>query len=100
MTGPRCTVALLALLFLSFSFAVPAENLMETSYDESEGLLYVGSSSILNLAQKVTASTNQTRPTTESAVASIRTPIFDIGRQGSRSPQTRSAQALLCTFLC
>jgi hypothetical protein len=99
MRGPRYTVALLALLFLSFSFVVPAEDSLETSYNESEGLLYLGSSSILGLAPRVTAS-DQTSSISESAVPSIRIPIFDSGRNGGRLPQTRSALALLCTFLC
>lgn len=42
MRKPRLFLAVLALLGVAFSLAVPAEDAPETAYDESEALPYVG----------------------------------------------------------
>ena len=44
MTKSRSTLVLFIALFLSVSFAVPAEDIPETAYDESESLPYENTS--------------------------------------------------------
>ncbi len=44
MRKPRCALIFLVLLVLGLSLAVPAEDLPETAYDESETLPFEGTS--------------------------------------------------------
>jgi|SRR3974390_3107917 len=100
MRKPHFPVALLALLFLAFSLALPAEDLPETTYDESEGLFYEGSPLISNLGSQPAASTTRFSPPTKFATPSIRPPIADRSIQAGRSTQAQAALALLCILLC
>ena len=100
MRRPRSTVALLVLLFLTFSLALPAEDLPETTYDESEGLFYEASPQISNLTPQAAISTSRIRVPTELAILSIRTSLTDRSIQAGRFAKARVALALRCILLC
>ena len=88
------------LLFLSFSLALPAEDLPETTYVESEGLLYEASPQISTLTPQAAISTSRIRVPTELAILSIRTSLTDRSIQAGRFAKARVALALRCILLC
>jgi hypothetical protein len=62
MTQSRSVLVLLVALVLSMSFAVPAEDVPETAYDESEALPYESTPVISIAAPKNAVETSAVRP--------------------------------------
>lgn len=103
MRRPRSTLILFVLLILGLSLAVPAEDLMETAYDESESLPYQRALLISDLVPRATAATTQAvRSAGQGQFAGpFRIGALRInGGDAHRFAKARSAPALLCTFLC
>ena len=103
MTKPHPTLVLLMLLFLGFSLAVPAEDLTETAYNESEGQPCESSPPIFNLMPSAAASPMQRhesptgrQPAISNRVTTTRTDTTG----GHRSAGAQAALAFLCTLLC
>jgi hypothetical protein len=56
---PRCAVVFLMILTLGVSLSLPAEDVLDAIYDESEALPYEGASSFSIVLPKVAAQTPQ-----------------------------------------
>ena len=100
-TGP--TLVLLVLLSLGLSLAVPAEDLTETAYDESEALPGAITLRITGLMPPATASTSQTARTDRRrrlASPYRLTVAWVNGTRAHHSTDARVALALRCTLLC
>jgi hypothetical protein len=94
---------LCVLLGFGVSLAVPAEDVPETAYDESEGLPYEGTPLFSVVVPLVAARTTQsqlsslrTKPEAPSAFTPARVRYAD----ANRATDTRISLALLCTLLC
>ena len=99
----RSTFALLAFLFLGLSLVVPAEDLVETSYDESETQPCERAPLISDLLLSAAASATEQYelPTGRQSASPCRaTATRTDETDGHRSAQARVVLALLCTLLC
>jgi hypothetical protein len=103
MRKPRSALILFVLLVLSLSFAVPAEDALETNYDESETQPYEAIP-LLCLASPLAAS-GMTQAVLNGARFRSDTPVRpavatsrDMGQHPTA--EARIALALLCTLLC
>jgi len=103
MARPYFTLVLFAVLGLTLFLVIPAEDLSETAYDESELLPYETTPATANLIAQLAASVIQRVPSAR-AISSQFYPAFT---PGSPTPQasiaqreTRPAFALLCILLC
>jgi len=102
MRKPRSALLFFVLLVLGLSIAVPAEDLPETAYDESEGLPYEGAPIISDVMPSATASPTQATPS--DVRPQLATPFRVGGRRNDdtdahRSTEARVALALLCALL-
>jgi len=101
MRRPRPPLVLFVLLFLGLSLAVPAEDLMETAYDESEAQPCESTPLIPNVIAQATA-TPRVRIAQGRKLANptqvIATHINLI--DAHRPAAAQGALALLCTLLC
>lgn len=98
----RSALILLVLLFFSFSLAVPAEDLPETAYDESEASPYQGTPLISNLISQVATSATgavESRVGPRSGT-SYRFAARITDRDSRQFAEGRIVRALLCTLLC
>ena len=102
MRKPRFALILFVLLFFGLSLAVPAEDLAETAYDESETSPYEITPLFSNLMSQAAASTGAVGSVvclrSGTPLRGVLTRITD--RDSHRSAKSRVAQALLCTLLC
>ena len=103
MKKERSIVAFLALLFLGLFLVVPAEDLTETAYDESETQPCESTTLTSDVLPSSTASAMQRResPTDCQSPGLYRaTATRTDERDRHRSADERVALALLCTLLC
>jgi len=96
-------LVLCVLLGFGVSLAVPAEDVPETAYDESEGLPYEGTPLFSIVAPLAAARTTQAVPS--SLHPRLGAPcLFTRARvrdtDAHRSTDLRTSLALLCTLLC
>ena len=103
MRKARFAFLFFVLLVFGFSLAVPAENLPETAYDESEGLPYGSTPLFSNVISQAAAPKAQD---VRSAVDLGSRALFPFtstrlnGKDASGSPNVRGALALLCILRC
>ena len=102
MRKPRSALILFVLLVLSLSFAVPAEDALETTYDESETQPYeaIPLFSILLLAAGRATQAVLTRVRPHLGVPSRLGLTCFADKASHRSANAHVALALLCTLLC
>jgi len=96
-------LVLCVLLGFSVSLAVPAEDVLETAYDESEGLPYEGTPLFSIVVPLVAARTTQAVPSSlhpRLGAPSLFTPACVRDTDAHRSGDARISLALLCTLLC
>ena len=103
MRKPCSILLLCVLLGFGVSLAVPAEDVPETAYDESEALPYEGTP-VFSIARPLAA----TR-TTQSEVGLLQNEVATPSRpvpacvrdtDANRATDTRISLALFCTLLC
>ena len=103
MRKPRSALLFFVLLALGLFWTVPAEDLPETAYDESEVLPFEGAPLVLDVMPQATASTNEAESGAlrgQSAMSCRATHTRIAGTEAHRSAEARVALALLCTLLC
>jgi hypothetical protein len=102
MRKPRSALILFVLLVLSLSFAVPAEDALETTYDESETQPYeaIPLFSILLLAAGRATQAVLTPVRPHLGVPSRLGLTRFADKTSHRSANAHLALALLCTLLC
>ena len=103
MRRPCSILILCVLVGFGVSLAVPAEDVPETAYDESEGLPYEGTPLFSIVVPLVAARTTQAVPS--SLHPRLGAPsLFALARvrdtNANRATDTRISLALLCTLLC
>jgi hypothetical protein len=100
----RCSIlAFCILLAFGVSLAVPAEDVPETAYDESEALPYEGTPLFSIVVPLVAARTTQAVPS--SLLPELGTPSPSPSARvrdtnAKRPTDARTSLALLCTLLC
>jgi hypothetical protein len=103
MGKPRLPLILFVLLFLGLSLAVPAEDLTETAYDESEAQPCESTPLISNVTPQATAA-NPTVPIAQSRQLASPTQVTATRINVTDAHRPAEAQvalvALLCTLLC
>jgi hypothetical protein len=100
----RCSILVFCVLLgFGVCLAVPAEDVPETAYDESEGLPYEGTPLFSIVVPLVAARTTQAVPSSShprlgapSLFAAARVRDID----ANRATDTRISLALLCILLC
>jgi hypothetical protein len=97
------TLVFFLVLALELFLALPAEDVPEVAYNDSELLPYEGTPTIACLMREAAVfqarpetTDPQSRPATPSPVNLPRRDLAD----AQRSAEARDALALLCTFLC
>jgi hypothetical protein len=100
----RCTIlAFCILLAFGVSLAIPAEDVPETAYDESEALPYESTPLFSTAVPAVAARTTQAVPSSLHPGSGTPFP-FPSARvrytNTSRPTSTRISLSLLCTLLC
>jgi len=103
MRKPRSILVLLVVLGFGLYLAVPAEDVPETAYDESEGLPYE-STPLFSIVMPLAAA-RMTQAVPNSLHPKLGAPSpFTLARvrdtDANRSVGTRISLALLCTLLC
>jgi F0F1-type ATP synthase membrane subunit c/vacuolar-type H+-ATPase subunit K len=103
MRNPRSALILFVLLLLSLAFAVPAEDVLETTYDESETQPYEAISPFAIAVPSLAVGT--TRPVLSSLQLTTGvTSLFGSARVhdavANQSADSRVSFALLCTLRC
>ena len=103
MKRPCSILVLCVLLGFGASLAVPAEDVPETAYDESEALPYEGAPLFSIVVPLGAARTTQAVP--NSLHHKLGTPsLFALARvrntNANRATDARISLALLCTLLC
>ena len=96
-------LVLCVLLGFGVSLAVPAEDVPETAYDESEGLPYEGTPLFSIVVPLLVARTNQAVPSSlhpRLGAPSLFAPAPVLDTDALRLTDTRISLALLCTLLC
>jgi hypothetical protein len=100
---PRCAVVLLMILTLGVSLGLPAEDVLDSVYDESEAVPYEGTPLFSIAAPPVAARTTQTvlsslhhRP----SAPCLFTPARVRDTEAKGATDTRVSLTLLCTLLC
>jgi hypothetical protein len=91
------------LLGFGVSLAVPAEDVPETPYDESEALPYEGTPVFSSLVPLVAARTTQAVPSSlypRLGAPSLFVPARVRATDASRPTDARTSLALLCSLLC
>ena len=103
MNKARCILIPFVLLGFGVSLAVPAEDVLQTAYDESEALPYEGTPQfsigvLLGVARATPAVPNSLH---EALGAPSPSPPARVrNTDAPRSANARSSLALLCTLLC
>ena len=103
MKKPRSALIIVVLLILGLSWVVPAEDLAETAYDESEALPYEGTPLLADVVSQTAASTTQAARSTLRLLLACpsRFPPTRINRtEVHRCAEAAVTLALLCTLLC
>lgn len=103
MRRRRFVLVLFVLLAFGVSLVVPAEDVPETAYDESEALPYEGAPVFSIVAPLGAARTTQAVPNSLNLKPSVLFPFAPAGvrcADANRSADTRISLALLCTLLC
>jgi hypothetical protein len=103
MRKPRSALILFVLLVLSLTLAVPAEDVLETTYDESETQPYEDVPLFSILLPSATGCTTQAPISglhLHSGAPSRLARTCFAGKVSHRSAKARVALALLCTLLC
>ena len=96
-------LVLFVLLAFGASLAVPAEDVPETAYDESEGLPCEGTPLFSIVVPLVAARTTQAVPSSlhpRLGAPSLFTPAHIRDTDAHRAAGARVSLALLCTLLC
>jgi hypothetical protein len=100
---PRCTVVFLMVLALGVSLRLPAEDVLDAVYDESEAVPYEVIAPVSIVVSPLSTRTTQAAPISlhqklgvPSRFSSAR--VSDTGAKGVTD--TRISLALLCTLLC
>ena len=103
MRKPRFALLFFVLLVFGLSLAVPAEDLPETAYDESEGLPYASTPLFSDVISQAAAPKAQdVRSAVELGSRSL-SPFTSTrlnGKDATGSSNVRGALALLCTLRC
>jgi len=102
MRKPRSALIFFVLLVLSLTLAVPAEDVLETTYDESETQPYeaIPHFSILSLTAGCTSQAHLSGVRLHFGAPSRLARTGFAGKDSRRSAKARVAQALLCTLRC
>jgi hypothetical protein len=99
-----CSIFILCLLLgFGMSVAVPAEDVPETAYDESEGLLYEGTPLFSIVMPLVAVRTTQAVLSSlypRLGASSLFAPVRVRDTDALRPADTRISLALFCTLLC
>jgi len=100
----RCSIlAFCILLAFGLSLAVPAEDVPETAYDESEALPYEGTPVFSTVVPLAAARTTQAVPSSlqpRLGAPSLFTSARVRDTDANRPNDVRTSLALLCTLLC
>lgn len=102
-TKPRCAVVFLMILTLGLSVGVPAEDVLETAYDESEPTPYEGAPLFSIVVPPVAARTTREVPSSlrlEPNASSRFVSAHVHDTDANRSADARVSLTLLCTLLC
>jgi hypothetical protein len=98
---PRCAVVFLMVLTLGVSLGLPAEDVLETVYDESEALPSESIPLFSIVAPLVAARTTPAVPSSlHLGAPSLFAPARVRETDANRATDTRISLALLCTLLC
>ena len=103
MTKSRFAIVFLMFLALGLSVGLPAEDVMDTTYDESEAVPFEGAPLFSIAAPTVTARTTQKGLSSlplESGAPSLFAPARVRDTDANRSAEARPSLTLLCTLLC
>ena len=103
MRTPRSAIVLLLLLGFGVSLAVPAQDLPDTAYDESETLPYESTPLFSIVVPLVAAWTPQAVPKSLHSKLGAPSPFPSASVRDTdtnRATDTRISLALLCTLLC
>jgi len=103
MRRPCSILVLFVLLTFGVSLAVPAEDVPETAYDESEALPYEGTPVFSSVVPLGAARTTQAVPSSLHpglGAPSLFAPALVRDTDANRAADTRVSLALLCTLLC
>ena len=100
----RCSILVLCVLLgFGVSLAVPAEDVTETAFDESEGLPYEGTPLFSVVVPLAAARTTQAVPSSlhpRLGALSLSAPARVRDTDANRSADARVSLALFCTLLC
>ena len=102
-TKPRFAIVFLMFLALGLSMGLPAEDVLETTYDESEAVPYEGTALFSIAAPTVAARTTQDVPSSlrlEPGASSTFVPARAHDTDANRFADARPSLTLLCTLLC
>jgi len=103
MRRPCSILVLFMLLTFGVSLAVPAKDVPETVYDESEALPYEGTPVFSSVMPLGAARTTQAVPSSlhpRLGAPSLFAPALVRDSDANRAADTRVSLALLCTLLC
>ena len=103
MRRPCSILVLCVLLGFSVSLAVSAEDVLETAYDESEGLPYEGTPLFSIVVPPLSARTTPAAPNSIDQKFGVQSRFSSAGVSDSEAKgatNTRISFALLCTLLC
>jgi len=103
MSEPRVVLILLVLMSLGLPLIVPADDVPETPYDESDALPYEGTPVFsIVVPHVVVPETRKARSAlyVGSGAVSSSTNVRINGEDAAGSPEGRDALALLCTLRC
>jgi hypothetical protein len=103
MRKPRFALLFFVVLVLGLSLTVPAADLTETAYDESDALPYEGTPLISDVMTQAAASATEVERDAlrRQLAAPFRVALRrSKGTDVRRSAEAPVALALLCTFLC
>ena len=100
---PRFAIVFLMFLVLDLSVGLPAEDVLETTYDESEAVPYEGSTLFSIEDPPTAARTTQEVPSSlrlEPGASSPFVPARVHDTDANRSAEAPASLTLLCTLLC
>jgi hypothetical protein len=102
-TKPRFAIVFLMFLALGLSVGLPAADVLETTYDESEAVPYEGTPLFSIAAPAVAARTTQNGLSClhlKSGAPSLFAAARAHDTDANRSAEARPSLTLLCTLLC
>ena len=103
MKRPHWSITLFVVLVVGLFLTVPAEDFLDTAYDESEALPYESTPPISETMPQASASAAEAVPSAprrQRATPFLCTTMRIRGTDVHRSPGARVTLALLCTLLC